>query len=284
MQGETINTNEQQSQIKDWFNQTYQKRAFQYLRPVEAYEIYLSLLKVEKETSILDIACGPGQMLKAAQKQNLNLSGIDISDVAIDFAKTALPQANLQVANAEDLPYSNNQFDYLTCLGSLERFMHLEVALKEMLRVAKTTARFCFLVRNSERASWKIIKDKLGIINKAGHQGAKTLNDWSAIFIKTGFKIERIHHDQWPKTRWSRWLSLNSKLWKVDYQKIQPRKTALESAYEFIFILSFTIPYLNLKRAKSKSYIRSIKNYNLKKAQTIKILQTFLIGLLKTSN
>jgi len=238
MQSKTINTNGEQNQIRDWFNQTYQKRAFQYLRPVEAYEIYLSLLKVEKESSILDIACGPGQMLKAARKQNLNLSGIDISNVAIDYAKATLPKANLQVANAEDLPYSNDEFDYVTCLGSLERFLHLDVALKEMLRVAKANARFCFLVRNSERASWKIIKNKLGIINKAGHQGAKSLNDWSTIFKKAGFKIEKIHHDQWPKTRWLRWLSLNNKLWKVDYQKIHERKVALESAYEFIFILS----------------------------------------------
>lgn len=238
MPGKTVHTIEEQNQIKDWFNETYKKRAFQYLRPVQAYEIYLSLLKVEHGKSILDIACGPGQMLKAAQQQNLSLHGIDISGVAIDYAKTALPSANLQVANAESLPFNNSQFNYITCLGSLERFLHLGIALKEMLRVAKPNARFCFLVRNSERASWKIIKQKFGIINKAGHQGAKSLNEWSAIFTKTGFKIERIHHDQWPKTRWLRWLSFNNTLWQVDYQKIKQRKTALELAYEFIFILS----------------------------------------------
>lgn len=236
MQGDTINTN--QEQIKRWFNQTYEKRAFQYLRPVEAYEIYLKLLEVKKGNAILDIACGPGQMLKAAKTKNLKLSGMDIAEVAINYAKEALPEANLQVANAENLPFQNNQFDYLTCLGSLERFIHLEVALKEMLRVAKPQARFCFLVRNSERASWKIIKEKFGLINKAGHQGAKSLNEWASVFTNAGFKINRIHHDQWPQTRWLRWLSLNSKLWQVNYQKIEKRRTALEHAYEFIFILS----------------------------------------------
>jgi len=225
MQDKTVHTNQEQEQIKHWFNKTYQKRAVQYLRPVEAYEIYLKLLATEKGKSILDIACGPGQMLKAAKKQGLQLSGIDIAEVAIDYAKAALPEANLKVANAENLPFEDEQFNYITCLGSLERFINIEVALKEMLRVAHKDARFCFLVRNSERPSWKIVKEKLGFINKAGHQGAKSLNAWSAIFKSAGFKINRIHHDQWPKTRWSRWFSLNSKLWAVDYQK-------------FIFILS----------------------------------------------
>ena len=238
MQSNLINLSERQSQIKAWFNQTYQQRAFQYLRPVEAYEIYLSLLEAKKGNSILDIACGPGQMLKAAEKQKLTLSGIDISDVAINYAKAALPNAILKVANAEELPFKNNQFNYITCLGSAERFLQLEVALKEMLRVAKPNARFCFLVRNSERASWKIVKKKLGLINKAGHQGAKSLNEWAAIFTKTGFNIDTVHHDQWPKTRWQRWLSLNSKLWQVDYKKKKKRNGTLESAYEFIFILS----------------------------------------------
>lgn len=238
MQGDTRQTKTEQDQIKHWFNKTYKSRAFQYLRPVEAYEIYLKLLQVEKEYSILDIACGPGQMLKAAQQQGLTLNGIDIAEVAIDYAKAALPNADLQVANAENLPFKDNQFNYISCLGSLERFINLEVALQEMLRVAKPQARFCFLVRNSERTSWKIIKKGLGFINTTGHQGAKNLNEWSGIFAKAGFKINRIHHDQWPKTRWSRWLSFNSKLWKVDYQKIHKRKTALEAAYEFIFILS----------------------------------------------
>ncbi len=238
MQGDAVNTNQQQDQIKHWFNKTYERRAFQYLRPVEAYEIYLKLLQVQKEHHILDIACGPGQLLKAAQKEGLTLSGIDIAEVAVNYAKEVLPEADLKVANAEQLPFENNQFDYLTCLGSLERFIHLKVALKEMLRVAKPHAHFCFLVRNSERASWKIVKEKLGFINKAGHQGAKSLNEWSEVFTETGFKINRIHHDQWPKTRWLRWLSLNSTLWQVDYQKIQKRQTALEHAYEFIFILS----------------------------------------------
>ncbi len=228
----------EQKTIADWFNQTYSKRGLNYLRPKEAYYIFLELLAPLPGNAILDVACGPGQLLKVAGEYDLSLSGIDISDVAIKLAKKNLPGADLHAANAEQLPFADNSFDYITCLGSLERIIHLEQALTEQLRVAKPGAKFCYMVRNSDRASWKFIKNTLGIINKKGHQGAKSMQEWSDIFMKTGFKIDHIHHDQWPATRWKRWISLNDTLGKVDYKKIQSPPEQIEKAYEFIFILS----------------------------------------------
>ncbi len=227
-----------QETITQWFNQTYSKRGLNYLRPKEAYYIFYELLGVEPEGKLLDVACGPGQMLSLAKEYNLHAFGLDISDVAIKMAQQKLPDADLRVGNAEQLPYENETFDYISCLGSLERIINLETALKEQYRVAKKGAKVCYLVRNSERASWKIVKEKLGIINKKGHQGAKSKKEWSGIFEKIGYKIEKIHHDQWPSVRWSRWMSLNGTLGKVNYKKIQPTMSNIDQAYEFIYILS----------------------------------------------
>ncbi len=227
-----------QETITEWFNQTYAKRGLNYLRPKEAYYIFYELLKVEKGKNILDVACGPGQMLSVAGDYQLKKFGIDISAVAIEMAKQKLPDADVRVANAEDLPFEDNTFDYISCLGSLERMINLEKALQEQYRVAKTGAKMCYMVRNSDRASWKIVKEKLGVINKKGHQGAKSMKEWSNIFEKIGFTIDKIHHDQWPTVRWSRWMSLNGALKNVNYKKIQPTMSNIENAYEFIFILS----------------------------------------------
>lgn len=233
-----IKKEQEQEVVKNWFDNTYSKRAKQYLRPVDAYHIYLSLLEAQDTGSILDVACGIGQMLKVADNTQRQLYGIDISEVAIEIAKEDIPHAHLTTGNVESLPYENDKFDYVTCLGSLERFLNLEIALSEINRVCKPTAKICFLVRNSKRPSWIFIKEKLGIINKKGHQGAKSKAQWEEIFKNQNFKIVRVHHDQWPSTRWKRWLSLKGKLFNVNYSKILSTNTSIEEAYEFVFILS----------------------------------------------
>lgn len=228
----------EQTGVREWFNKTYKKRGYNYLRPKEAYYIFLEILKPKANSSYLDIACGPGQLLKVADEYDLKLSGIDLSDVGIAMAQTALPNADLKVGNAEHLPYKSSSFDNLSCIGSLERMLNLQKVLQEIHRVVKPDGQICFMVRNSNRVSWKFVKETLGIINKQGHQGADTLENWSHVFTEAGFKIHAVYPDLWPATRWWHWLSFGSKLFKVNYKKIKGNDPYIEKAYEFIFHLS----------------------------------------------
>ncbi len=231
-----------QEQIEKWFDATYEKRSFLYLRPVVAYEIFLSFLKVEKQKSLLDIACGIGQMLKAAETKILNLYGIDISFVAVSKAKQRLKNAQITKGNAESLPYDSGSMDYITCLGSLERMLDKDQVLKEMFRVLMPKGKACIMVRNSNRASWKFVKETLGIINKKGHQGAKTMEEWSAIFERNDFFIERVYHDHWPRNRWFWWLSFGGRIFSYNFKKIRNYGSEVEQAYELIFVLKKNNP------------------------------------------
>jgi len=228
---------DRQKGIETWFDKTYKNRGFQYLRPVVAYEIYLSFLEVQPQKAFLDIACGIGQMLKVAEKDKLQLSGIDISAVAVQKAKNRLPSADIRKGNAEELPFESESFNYITCLGSLERMINKDKALLDMHRVLKADGRACIMVRNSNRRSWKIFKEKLGIINEEGHQGAMTLSEWSSIFQANNFEVEKVFHDHWPRNRWYWWLSLSGKLFSYDFKKLRSFSTPVESAYELIYIL-----------------------------------------------
>lgn len=224
-----------QQQIINWFDKTYKLRQTGYLRPVDAYRIYPHLLNVKEGGTLLDIACGPGQLLMAAKEKKVQLYGIDISAEAIRQCQARLPEAQVQVANAETLPFADKWFDYLTCLGSLERIIQLDKALAEQVRVAKDDARFCYLVRNADAPSWKLVKQTLGIQNHKGHQTAKSMEAWKNIFKKAGLDIEAVYSDQWPLVRWRRWLSLNKS--SLDYTKIRKGWLPIENAYEFIFLL-----------------------------------------------
>jgi len=78
-----------------------------------------------------------------------HIAGIDLSDVAIDVCRMALPGSDLNVGSAETLPWPDAQFDFVTCLRSLKHFIDPVSALEEMKRVAKQKAVYFILVGNS---------------------------------------------------------------------------------------------------------------------------------------
>ena len=55
-----------QQSVADWFDQTYRLRGNSYLRPKQAYYIFLRMLGVNKGQKILDVACGLGRLLEVA--------------------------------------------------------------------------------------------------------------------------------------------------------------------------------------------------------------------------
>ncbi len=224
-----------QDVIKEWFNKTYKLRGDLYLRPVRAYKIFPKLLGVKKGDKILDVACGLGRLLQACIPYDVGLYGVDISDVAVDKAKQNVPEAIIKEGNAEYLEFDNEIFDYVTCLGSLERMIDLKKVLSEIHRIAKRDAKFCFLVRNKNGFTW-LIKKKLGIVNKTGHQGAKSYREWEQLFIESGYKILNVYPDQYPIKK--RELITSLGLGKVDYKSVSKPLIPLKYVHEYIFILS----------------------------------------------
>ena len=153
---------DRQREVASWFDSTYSKIGFKYLRPLEAYPIFLQLLGVKEGETLLDVACGPGLLLKAALMRGLRPSGVDISKEAVAIARGFAAGAEAQEGSSEKLPFADGCFRHVTCVGAIERFLDREKALSEMCRVAMADAKFCFMVRNSETAVWKVWRRWLG--------------------------------------------------------------------------------------------------------------------------
>ena len=225
-----------QNKIKDWFDETYKEKGFSYLRPPRAYKAFINILKLKSGNSVLDVGCGPGLFLKLAHEIGCNCSGIDLSQQAVSMAQSYVPESDIRLGNAENLPFLDNSFDVVVCLGALERFVNLEEALAQQLRVAKKNSLFCFLVRNSNSFLWffnmKILKRQ----NRAGHQNAKSLDQWINLFESNEFTIEKIFPDQWPLQKITSFLPLGirRKLLPTIHNGVLP----LRFAGEFVFLLS----------------------------------------------
>ncbi len=226
---------EQQEEIKQWFDQTYKERGFGYLRPLSAYEIFATLLSPLKGKIHLDVACGLGLLLKTFDQHGAKVHGVDISTEAIQKAKVFCPNATINEANAETLPYEDGFFDSVTCIGSLERMLDREKVISEQARVTKPDGKLCFMVRNAENFTWNYFQKPLGLENKKGHQDALNLEAWSALFNSCGLQVEGIYPDHWPYYRLLKTITP----WRnIDTTKIRKFPGKMKLAYEFIFVLS----------------------------------------------
>lgn len=226
-----------QQGVAAWFDATYREQGFGYLRPFDAYPIFLQLLGARKGESLLDVACGPGLLLRAARERGLDATGIDISREALGIAGGYAPGARPCHGNAEALPFADASFRYVTCVGAIERFLDRPRALAEMLRVADADARFCFMVRNAATLTWMVWRRWLGRRNARGHQDADTLASWRALFARLGFEEEAVYADQWPRQRIRRALR---GFRPRDLSRPEPvaRPLApLRFANEFVFVL-----------------------------------------------
>ncbi|WP_395345062.1 class I SAM-dependent methyltransferase [Ningiella sp. W23] len=226
----------QQEQIIKWFDKTYQNKGERYLRKVDAYRVFLSFLAINPADKLLDVACGLGRLLQAADDYKCQLTGVDISSVAVEKTKARLPHARVQQANAESLPFDDNSFSVITCLGSLERMLNQDSVLQELRRVGKADARYCILVRNSQTLIWKWFKQALGMRNAEGNQGAKSLIEWTELFKKNGFEVIDVIPDQYPLQRKKYLLSFGLK--RPDPMAIIKNNKPIEGTGKFIFKLA----------------------------------------------
>ena len=89
---------------------------------------------------VLDIGCGKGFLLyeMSLLVPGLEIHGIDVSTYALENAKEEIKD-RLQIANATDLPFADNYFDFVFSITTLHNLHNydLDKALREMERVGK---------------------------------------------------------------------------------------------------------------------------------------------------
>ncbi|MDB9314965.1 class I SAM-dependent methyltransferase [Spirulina sp. CS-785/01] len=85
-------------------------------------QLPLQNVKISKDTPVLDLCCGGGQVTRYLVQYSDQVTGLDASPWAVQRAKGNVPQADYVEALAEDMPFSDEQFEVV----------HTSVALHEM--------------------------------------------------------------------------------------------------------------------------------------------------------
>ena len=139
---------------------------------------------LKADESILDIGCAKGFMLYDFHRliPNLNVSGIDISQYAIENAIEEM-KPFLQVASADELPFDDNSFDYSISITTIHNFDKEGVikALKEIERVSRKGS---FITVDAYRNDEE--KERMFAWNLT----AKTIlhvDEWKQLFSEAGY-------------------------------------------------------------------------------------------------
>lgn len=195
----------------------------------------LNILNARQGAKILDVACGKGVFLYYARKKGLIAYGIDISKNAIEIARKINPNSEIVIGYAESLPYEDNIFDYVTCLGSLEHFPDYEKGVREISRVLKNEGRVCIYVPNLFFLGHIYMTWRYGVEPSEGGQQFseifKTRKGWEVMFEKNGLKVLKCY--KYNKIWASNKVSYATKIF---YNIVMRPFIPLNLSYSFAFI------------------------------------------------
>ena len=124
-------TNHQKHTTRNWF----------YRKHLEAfYEKLYEMVEQTQCESLLDAGCGEGFVVDYLSRRNpdLKLTGIDVSEEAIEYAKTHFGErARFRPGSVYKLPFSDKSFDTVLCSEVLEHLDDPNRAVAELKRVAR---------------------------------------------------------------------------------------------------------------------------------------------------
>lgn len=107
----------------------------------------LRALEIRPRTMILDICCGTGDFTQLVQKfyPRARIIGVDFSRNMLNLAKIKNPKGVFLQADCTDLPFKENDFDFVTVGFGLRNVQNREKAISEVYRILNDGGKFLHL-------------------------------------------------------------------------------------------------------------------------------------------
>lgn len=116
---------------------------------------------VAKGTRLLDAGCGTGGAAVLARDRGAVISGCDASEAMLAIARRRLPDADLRLAELENLPFAEKSFDAVLAINSLQFAPDPPRAAAELIRVTAPGGRIAVVVWALDHCEQKAIFDAI---------------------------------------------------------------------------------------------------------------------------
>lgn len=195
------------------------------------YHWVVKLAGIDSGQRVLDIACGLGGALVAAEAVGAQAFGLDLSSEALRRAHERVPRARCCRTDGCRLPFSDDSFDVVLNLGNLEHFADLAAGIEEMRRVLRPAGRAWVLLPNLfySGAIWRAIREGYGPDHHQPIDRFATRCEWRDLLESHGLEVLR----SWPyhKGKWWKRLLPSNLAWHFLYEtRVAPSTRARPAA------------------------------------------------------
>ena len=177
---------------KKYFNKTskyyYTQGDGKFANPT--YEEVIPRVIKAQPKIMLDLGCGTGDMVKQIleKEPDIQVCGLDIAENMVKKAAYNIPDGDIRLGDAEDIPWENEKFDLIVCNSSFHHYPNPKRALREMRRVLKKDGKIIF----GEPTAPGLIRRVVNLVCRISPHGDYRVYNKREIkwlFKKTGFKL-----------------------------------------------------------------------------------------------
>ena len=169
-----------------------------YQKLFEEEKKYLQKI-ITLDAKVLDVGCGSGRSVFDILSKTKNIVGIDHSDRAVADAKnnfSRYPSIKILKADAAQLPFDNEEFDFVICMTTFANFADKKFkALEEMRRVLKDSGKIIISVfsENALEERMRVYKT-LGVKIKEVKNGTVIFDESLGDSISEQFTKEQLEN------------------------------------------------------------------------------------------
>lgn len=143
-------------------------------------------LPLDSSAKVLELGCGPGKYVALLSTLGFDVVGVD--PFQFDTWQIIRKETSAQLLDnifAEELPFADNSFDCVVCLGALLYFQNPDKALAEIARVIKPNGKI--VLRTVNKNNLYTLKTGKNV-DPASHN-LYTMEELIDIVNKNGFKV-----------------------------------------------------------------------------------------------
>jgi SAM-dependent methyltransferase len=108
---------------------------------IQCAEVLLDLARVGPGSTVVDVACGPGDVAAAATRRGAQASGVDVAVTMVELARHRHPGLDFVIAPAERLPQATASVDAAVSNFGLPHFADPPAVVGEFARVVRPGGR-----------------------------------------------------------------------------------------------------------------------------------------------
>ena len=105
--------------------------------PYQLAEYLVNRFELKSGQKLFEIGCGRCEMLNSFSKLGFEISGVDSSERARNFAPTNISKLEILDISKNNLPFDNNEFDVIFTKSVIEHISDPTQLMKEILRILK---------------------------------------------------------------------------------------------------------------------------------------------------